>query len=269
MFHRPWRAGNVHLAKTRCRDRSSLAEAADGEAEVIVAGGGDGTISTVAAEVAKAGKTLGVLPLGTLNNFSKDLGIPQDFAGAVKTIATGNVKIDRSRRGQRPDHSSTIRASGCIRGSFCDARSSSGSAAGNGMRRFGRRCRCFACRRFLKVRIEIDGKEFLAKDAVRFCRQQRVRNGSLQYRPPRRAGRRRVERVLSASRRALGRDAFAFSHTFGGLRQWKDFEEVSTEEVTIQTRKKKLHVAFDGEVQTMQTPLALSDHAEGVEGDRP
>src|SRR5690348_13816248 len=65
---------NVRLAR----------EAAEGEADLIVAGGGDGTISTVAIEASAAGKTLGILPLGTLNNFSKDLGIPQNINAAVR-----------------------------------------------------------------------------------------------------------------------------------------------------------------------------------------
>src|SRR5688572_5732285 len=69
---------NVHLARNG-DEIGRLARHAVEDADVIVAGGGDGTISTVAADVARAGKTLGVLPLGTLNNFSKDLGIPQDL----------------------------------------------------------------------------------------------------------------------------------------------------------------------------------------------
>src|SRR5215203_4761547 len=77
----------VHLARDG-REIERLAKGAVEGSEIVVAGGGDGTISTVAAEVAKAGKTLGVLPLGTLNNFSKDLGIPQDLPGAVNTIAS-------------------------------------------------------------------------------------------------------------------------------------------------------------------------------------
>ncbi len=63
-----------------------------GEAEIIVAGGGDGTVSAVASVVCKTDKTLGVLPLGTLNNFSKDLGIPQNIEDAVKIIAGNKVK---------------------------------------------------------------------------------------------------------------------------------------------------------------------------------
>jgi diacylglycerol kinase family enzyme len=47
-----------------------------------------------------------------------------------------------------------------------------------------------------------------------------------------------------------------FHTLFGRLRQWKDFEEVNTTSVTIQTRRKKLHVALDGEVISMATPLS-------------
>src|SRR5215211_7727980 len=81
----------IHLASTGAEVELLAAEAADGDADVIVAGGGDGTISAVAKEVHRSGKVLGILPLGTLNNFSKDLGIPQTIGDAVTTIAENNV----------------------------------------------------------------------------------------------------------------------------------------------------------------------------------
>src|SRR4051812_34619875 len=52
--------------------------------DLVVAAGGDGTVSSVAAVVVDAGKTLGVLPLGTLNHFARDLGIPVDFEEAAQ-----------------------------------------------------------------------------------------------------------------------------------------------------------------------------------------
>src|SRR4051812_42780155 len=62
-------------------DVSALArEAAKSSDDTIVAAGGDGTISSVAKEIADTGKTLGVLPIGTLNHFAKDLQIPLDLA---------------------------------------------------------------------------------------------------------------------------------------------------------------------------------------------
>src|SRR4051794_24399766 len=53
--------------------------ASSSDGDVIVSGGGDGTISAVAGALAETGKTLGVLPLGTLNHFAKDLGIPLEL----------------------------------------------------------------------------------------------------------------------------------------------------------------------------------------------
>jgi len=66
--------------------------AARSGADAVVAAGGDGTISGVAAALAGSNTSLGVLPLGTFNHFAKDLGIPLDPELAVKTIAGGRMK---------------------------------------------------------------------------------------------------------------------------------------------------------------------------------
>jgi diacylglycerol kinase family enzyme len=58
---------------------------------LIVAGGGDGTISSVASTLIDTGVALGVLPLGTFNHFARDLGIPLDADAAVRVIAAGKV----------------------------------------------------------------------------------------------------------------------------------------------------------------------------------
>ena len=63
--------------------------------EVLVAAGGDGTISAVADAVRGSGTALGVMPLGTLNHFAKDLGIPPDPVEAARTIAGGRrIAVD-------------------------------------------------------------------------------------------------------------------------------------------------------------------------------
>jgi diacylglycerol kinase family enzyme len=67
-------------------------DAVTGPEEMIVAGGGDGTISSVASTVAGTGKVLGVLPLGTLNHFAKDLGVPLALEAAAATLVHGEVK---------------------------------------------------------------------------------------------------------------------------------------------------------------------------------
>lgn len=68
--------------------RSALASRPD----AVVVGGGDGTLSTAAGLLIEAGIPLGILPLGTLNHFSKDLQIPDDLAQAVAIIAAGKIR---------------------------------------------------------------------------------------------------------------------------------------------------------------------------------
>lgn len=71
------------------------AERAAADGQTLVAAGGDGTVSTVAAVAVKTGATFGVIPLGTLNHFAKDTGIPLDIDAAVAAIADGRaVPID-------------------------------------------------------------------------------------------------------------------------------------------------------------------------------
>ncbi len=57
--------------------------------EAVFAVGGDGTISGVASGLAGTDVPLGVIPLGTLNHFAKDLGIPLPLAEAVQALAAG------------------------------------------------------------------------------------------------------------------------------------------------------------------------------------
>lgn len=65
--------------------------------ESIVAAGGDGTLNEVMNGLADAdgfGRArLGVLPLGTVNVFAKELNLPQDFDGAWATILRGQTRV--------------------------------------------------------------------------------------------------------------------------------------------------------------------------------
>jgi len=61
-------------------------------AGLVIAAGGDGTVGSVAGELAGSSATLGILPLGTLNHFARDLGIPFDLAAAAKVIAAGTMR---------------------------------------------------------------------------------------------------------------------------------------------------------------------------------
>ncbi len=76
--------------------------ALDAQPEAVVAGGGDGTVSAVASLLAGTPTPLGVLPLGTLNHFAKDAGLPTDLKKAVETIAAGQTRyVDVARVNDR------------------------------------------------------------------------------------------------------------------------------------------------------------------------
>ena len=72
-------------------DLNSLADQARAAGGLVVGGGGDGTIAAVAAALVGTDTALGVLPMGTLNHFAKDLGIPLELEKAVQTLFTGKV----------------------------------------------------------------------------------------------------------------------------------------------------------------------------------
>ena len=73
--------------------KTALAQAKRGEIDAIVVGGGDGSIRTVAGVLAESRVPLGVLPLGTLNHFAKDLGIPLAVEDAAAAIARGHIRV--------------------------------------------------------------------------------------------------------------------------------------------------------------------------------
>jgi diacylglycerol kinase family enzyme len=74
------------------RLQEAVKAAVASDADVVVIGGGDGTLNAAARVLTGGKKPMGVLPLGTLNHFARDLGIPGDLDAAVGTIAAGHVR---------------------------------------------------------------------------------------------------------------------------------------------------------------------------------
>jgi YegS/Rv2252/BmrU family lipid kinase len=100
------RCGVVLAAAHHVTDPAALrrwirAELRRGARRVLV-GGGDGTIAAAAGVLADTGATLGVLPLGTANDFARALRIPDDLARACRVIARGRVReVDVAFAGRR------------------------------------------------------------------------------------------------------------------------------------------------------------------------
>lgn len=97
-----------HQFECRIVSGGEVAEALAAAAEVpgidvILAGGGDGTISTAAAVAFRKKIPLAVLPAGTMNLFARALRLPLDLDGALQALAGGQISaIDIATANGRP-----------------------------------------------------------------------------------------------------------------------------------------------------------------------
>jgi diacylglycerol kinase family enzyme len=222
--------------------------------QTIVAGGGDGTVSTVAGVLAGTGKTLGVLPLGTLNHFAKDLQLPLDLDGAMETIMAGHtVQVDVGDvNGQTFINNSSLGLyPRIVKEREKQQRLGWGKwpafvwAAISVLRRYP----------LLDVRLSVDGKQLARRTPFVFTgnneyemegfnigRRTCLDQGELSLYITQRTGR-------------LGLLRLALRALLGGLRNERDFTALLTREVWIETRHRRVHVAFDGETTIMEPPL--------------
>ena len=103
LMHRA-RLGSELVATTSPADaRSQAGDAASRGYDLVVAAGGDGTVGTIASALLGRETPLGVLPLGSVMNIARSLGIPRDPEAAADAIATGRVAtVDVGEVGGRP-----------------------------------------------------------------------------------------------------------------------------------------------------------------------
>lgn len=221
---------------------------------VVVAGGGDGTVSTVASVVAGTSAALGVLPLGTLNHFAKDLGIPLGLEEAVATIVEGRVaKVDIGELNGRTfiNNSSLGLYPKIVR--HRDEHQRLGRSKWWAF--FRAILMVLGRYSFLKVKISTEEKEIIRSTPFVFIgnneyeihglnigTRARIDSGALSVYLTRRAGR---IRLFGLALRGL----------FGFLRDSADFDTITTCEVTIDTRGRSVQVALDGELFQIELPL--------------
>ncbi len=222
---------------------------------LIVAGGGDGTVSTVAAALVDSGIVFGVLPLGTLNHFAKDLGVPLELDDAVALLAQGHVaRVDVGEVNGR------IFVNNSSLGLYPDIvrdRERQQKRLGRGKWPAFAWAALAALRRFpfLGVALVVDGKEVLRRTPFVFIGNNEYRmegfaigersgidDGRLSLYVAQRPGR---LRLLQLALRALT----------GRLRQARDFDAILATDIVIQSRRRRLRVATDGEVSVMTPPL--------------
>lgn len=226
-----------------------------GKEETIVAGGGDGTVSTIAAELAGTGTTLGVLPLGTLNHFARDLRIPFHLEGAVRVVAdhhvnavdiaevNGRAFVNNSGLGIYP-HVVALREveqHWLKRGKWRALISAT--------------LRVFRQVQLLDLRITAQEKMLVRQTPFIFVGNNEYELAGLQL------GRRTclnagmLSLYLANRSGWLGLLRLATDALFRRLEQAKNFEAYSVEEAFVEARHFRLLVSIDGEVTWMESPL--------------
>lgn len=79
----------VHVTESAEESRELVRGAVHDRFDVVVAAGGDGTISQVATELLDKPVTLGILPMGSVMNVPRMLGLPRDLEAAAEVLASG------------------------------------------------------------------------------------------------------------------------------------------------------------------------------------
>jgi YegS/Rv2252/BmrU family lipid kinase len=236
--------------------RAATRRALDAGARIVVAAGGDGTVSAVAAGLRGKDAALAVLPVGTLNHFARDLGIPQDPAEAIAAIACGvRVGVDV---GQVNERVFINNASLGIYPDIVRDRTRQQRRLGRGKYWAMLWATLAVLRRspFVRMRMEIEGHDTVecrspfvfvgnndyVMEGFSIGTRSSLRDGCLSVYTTRRRGR---LALLGLALRAL----------VGRLHQADDFSSVHASRLRIETRHRRLWVATDGELNAMMTPL--------------
>jgi len=89
------RDGGIELVEPSIDDRQALTNAVvehQGSVDLVIVGGGDGTLNTVADALVESRLPLGILPLGTANDLARTLELPADLAAAAQVIIEGHIR---------------------------------------------------------------------------------------------------------------------------------------------------------------------------------
>ncbi|HCJ31239.1 MAG TPA: hypothetical protein DHV63_18550, partial [Pseudomonas sp.] len=98
------RKGGIELVRPSDPDApvgEQIAHGADG-CDLVIVGGGDGTLNAAAPALIKAGLPVGILPLGTANDLAKTLGISTEPGRGGTADRLRRASSDGRRCGQRP-----------------------------------------------------------------------------------------------------------------------------------------------------------------------
>ena len=231
-------------------------EAAAGPSDVVVVGGGDGTVGSVASILAGGDKAMGILPLGTLNHFARDLEIPLDVEEAARTVVEGSVvRVDLGEVNGRVfvNNSSLGLYPRIVR-----HREEQRQRLGRGKWPAFFWATLHSLHRHtsgLDLTLSIDGRELRRRTPFVFVGNNAYEMEAFNVGKRDRLDRGELSVYLAPDARPIDLVFLTIRAFFGRLRGADDFEALRTTELRIDTRSGQVRVATDGEISMLGTPL--------------
>jgi len=222
--------------------------------DAVVAAGGDGTISAVAAALVGTSTPLGILPLGTLNHFAKDLKIPFNVQEAARTIAEG--KIHEIDVGEVNGHIFVNNSSIGLYPKAVRERNQQIVRLGRGKwpAMLDASLRVFLRFPLMTIRLETSDGSLTRTTPFLF-----VGNNEYEMKPLRIGDRQSLKRgeLCAYLLKHTGRLAFLriLLMAILGMKHERDFTFILSREVQVQMRRRHIMVSADGQVMTLKTPL--------------
>ena len=237
------------------KDVTAAARDASARAATVVAAGGDGTVSSVATGIIGSPAALGVIPLGTLNHFARDLGIPDDIGRAVAVAAArhvtrvdvgdvnGRIFINNSSIGVYPD---IVAGRDELRLQGYPKWPAMALATARVLTRY----------RGVTVTMDVDGRQRTWRTPFVFVGNNEYTIEGLRLGSRTRLDRGRLFIYLTPRTRTRDLPMLFAKAVAGRAGESGAFEIVSATDVVIATRSvRRIRVAADGEVATMATAL--------------
>ena len=219
----------------------------------VVAAGGDGTINAVASYLYGTPCKLGVIPAGTLNHFAKTLNVPLDIPQAVKRIVKGaHQQIDI---GTVNDHVFVNNTSIGFYPRSLRVRDAYSQPLGKWPAAMLGFIKTALRPHRYRIELSIDGKEQTLRTPFIFIGNNSYTSGTgVSERDSVQTGKLAVYVIKTTS--VFGTMRTLWHLAFTKKRRTKDFTVHLTDACTIRTKHhRKMHVACDGEVLTLATPL--------------
>lgn len=257
-FRRAGMAVELHPVRPGDDVDAVLERALAGRPRCLVAAGGDGTVNAVAAVAIAHDLPLGVVPLGTLNHFARDLDIPDDVDGAVRVIAAGvERRVDVATANDRLFLNN---ASIGMYATMVVDRERQQRRLGRGKWSALLRATFAALRdpHPFEVAIEVDGRALRRRTPFLF-----VGNNDYEVQGPGAGRRARLDDGMLSlyvlhPTTAAGLLWLALRTLLRGISGARDLDAFSAPHVEVQARGARLRVARDGEVDEMQPPVRFA-----------